>query len=226
VFHSWLTGGQAPAAGNTATRVLAACLATVPEVAFILPLEVAKLTLQLDTNGAFANSAGRVLAHLWRRHGAAALYLGWLAVQLRQAIWGAVYFASVAAFTAQCTGWVALLAGAPPLPGSWGAAVASLFGGFLAGVLGVCFNNPFDVGRTVLQTEALRSLAFGEDARAAVAGPPGSSALRVTLEVARRRGLHALWAGFAFKAAHLGGSGALMNVLLPAFSRLCGLAEE
>lgn len=223
VAHEWISSGQSAAAGSTITRVIAGCIATVPEVIFVLPLELVKLTLQLDSASVFGNSASRVLSHLTNRHGYSTLYLGYFTVQLRQASWSAVYFCTVIYFTDLGKSWVELLTGAPPLPGSTGAVFSKLLGGFLAGVLGVCFNNPFDVGRTVLQKDELNVLAFGE-ARAPGASPPVG--LQVLFDIAKRRGHRALWAGFTFKAIHLGGSGALMNVLLPAFSYLCGLASE
>jgi len=223
VAHEWISGGQSAASGNTITRVIAGCIATVPEVVFVLPLELVKLTLQLDSASVFGNSASRVLSHLTNRHGFATLYLGWLTVQLRQASWSAVYFCTVIYFTDLGKSWVESFTGSPPLPGSTGAVFSKLLGGFLAGVLGVCFNNPFDVGRTVLQKDELSVLAFGE-ARAHGASPPVG--LQVLFDIAKRRGYRALWAGFTFKAVHLGGSGALMNVLLPAFSYLCGFASE
>lgn len=38
--------------------------------------------------------------------------------------------------------------------------------------------------------------------------------------------LQALWTGFPFKAAHLGGSGALLAMLIPVFKNLMGVTQE
>ena len=42
-------------------------------------------------------------------------------------------------------------------------------------------------------------------------------------EIVAARGIAGLYSGFAFKALHLGGSGAIMAVAVPFFSNLMGI---
>ena len=255
--HRSVFGGP-PRAGTPLTRAAAGCLAAVPEVCLILPLEVAKLTLQLDASGVYGNSGRRVLVRLAGKHGPGSLYVGFVGVALRQALWTAAYFASVESCTAACERTLAaLLSILAPLLGEAASGgnvpsgLATFGGGFAAGVLGVCLNNPPDVVRSVVQKEALAVLAFGASpgasaapasaapasaaaqaaawaaARDALAANAGArSFVRAARGVVRRRGWGGLYTGFGAKALHLGGSGALMNLLVPAYKRALGMAEE
>ena len=47
--------------------------------------------------------------------------------------------------------------------------------------------------------------------------------LKVGAETIRARGVLGLYAGFLFKALHLGGSGALMAGLIPVFANFTGI---
>ena len=195
---------RAPAAGSAASRAAAGALATVPEMALCTPLETGKLALQLDAlkaAPAFDNRLQTAAAALTAAAGPAALYAGYCALQCRQAVWTAVYFASRPAF-AEAFG---------ARPG------ATFFSGLGAGVLGAVANCPFDVCRSVAQKELIGAWVSGGDA---VARAPGlAHALAAGRSVVSARGARGLWAGVGFKSLHLGCGGALMAVLQPACER-------
>jgi hypothetical protein len=92
--------------------------------------------------------------------------------------------------------------------------VSQLLSGFLAGVFGAAINCPSDTIRTSIQKRVL-------------GGFPGDvNCFGVANEIIKARGVGALYAGFNFKAFHLGGGGALMAVFLPFFKKLFALKEE
>ena len=143
---------RAPAAGSAASRAAAGALATVPEMALCTPLETGKLALQLDAlkaAPAFDNRLQKAAAALTAAAGPAALYAGYCALQCRQAVWTAVYFASRPAF-AEALG---------ARPG------ATFFSGLGAGVLGAVANCPFDVCRSVAQKELIGAWVSGGEER-------------------------------------------------------------
>lgn len=199
-------------------------IATIPETLVILPLEVAKLTLQLDKQGVFANSAGAVMRHLVTTRGPGALFVGLVGVQIRQALWTGTYFSTVAGCTQLCKKAAARLGCADD---SFAAThLASFLGGFGAGVLGVVANNPADVTRSIVQKNAIQAIALGGKG-ASLTGPTGLTAiLNAGSSIVAKRGVGGLYAGFAFKSMHLGGSGALMNFLLPMFRRVLRVEME
>lgn len=194
------------------TRALAGAAATIPEIALITPLEVAKLALQLDAVGSkqFANNAFSATRALVRAAGPAALYTGHFALQMRQAVWTSVYFAATPVFLYMIT------SRDDPGPLAVGAA------GLAAGILGALINNPIDVCRSVAQKEALSRWVF-DGASATTTknvAPYVGSTFAACRRVVSRNGVKGLWAGSAFKAMHLGFGGALMAVLQPQCRKL------
>uniref|UniRef100_A0A7S2SVM0 Mitochondrial carrier protein n=1 Tax=Rhizochromulina marina TaxID=1034831 RepID=A0A7S2SVM0_9STRA len=225
VAHRRITGGKNPSEGTMLTKAAAGVLATIPETLVILPLEVAKLTLQLDKQGVFSNSAGAVMRHLVTTRGPGALFVGLIGVQIRQALWTGTYFSTVSTCTRLCKEG-ALRMGFEE--DSFAASsLASFLGGFGAGVLGVIANNPADVTRSIVQKKAIQSIALANGGPGTLNGPTGLSAIvGAGSEIVAKRGLGGLYAGFAFKSMHLGGSGALMNFLLPVFRKALRVEVE
>ena len=84
---------------------------------------------------------------------------------------------------------------------------STVFSGFLAGVFGGMLNTPSDTVRTIMQKNYF-------------AGKPSGTLLSVGKDVVNARGFQGLYAGFGFKACHLGGGGALMAILLPFFTKV------
>jgi hypothetical protein len=86
--------------------------------------------------------------------------------------------------------------------------ISQLVSGFLAGVFGAALNTPADTIRSSIQKRVL-------------SGYPGDvSFFGIADEIIKARGYGGLYAGFNFKAVHLGGGGALMAVFLPFFKKL------
>lgn len=192
---------------SAGTRAIAGAAATVPEIALITPLEVAKLALQLDAVGQkrFANSMGKATRALIDVAGPSALYCGHFALQMRQAVWTSVYFASIPMF-------VGLLSHSNQPP----SATVTGFAGLFAGILGALVNNPIDVCRSVAQKQALSKWVFGSSALGTDSYVPYvGSTFAACRRVVTQNGIQGLWAGSAFKAMHLGLGGALMAVLQP-----------
>jgi solute carrier family 25 2-oxodicarboxylate transporter 21 len=93
--------------------------------------------------------------------------------------------------------------------------------GFLAGCFASIPNTPGDVVRSVVQKKL-----FQEEGRVARGISPAGVAEHVAVarEIIAKAGVvKGLYAGFGFKALHLGGSGALMAGLIPIFSQLMGI---
>ncbi|KAJ8600065.1 hypothetical protein CTAYLR_001868 [Chrysophaeum taylorii] len=199
VAHEMLLRRHDESAG---TRAIAGALATIPEIALITPLEVAKLALQLDAVGdkRFGNSLGRATRALVAAAGPQALYAGHFALQLRQAVWTSVYFAATPVF----------LARAPS-----GSTFATAAAGLAAGMLGALINNPIDVCRSVAQKDVLSRWVFDAPATTRKVAPYVGHTFAAGGRVLEQRGIPGLWAGSTFKAIHLGLGGALMAVLQP-----------
>jgi Mitochondrial carrier protein len=75
-------------------------------------------------------------------------------------------------------------------------------------VFGAAINTPGDTIRTVIQKRMLGNQ------------PGAVGFFAVAQEIAKTRGAGALYAGFNFKALHLGGGGALMAFFLPFFKKV------
>ena len=80
--------------------------------------------------------------------------------------------------------------------------------GFCAGVFGAMINTPGDTIRTAVQKRMLSS------------APGVTSFLGVGKEIVIARGAGGLYAGFKYKALHLGGGGALMAFFIPFFTKI------
>ena len=133
-------------------------------------------------------------------------------MQWRQSWWTGTYFATLAS-------WKNLVE--PPLKtAGLGENVSNLTSGFLAGVFASIPNAPGDVVRSVVQKKLF------QDPDRVARGISFSGIMEhivVAREIVSARGLAALYAGFGFKALHLGGSGALMAMFVPIFSNLMGI---
>lgn len=211
VMHE-VVAARPPSAGTGASKALAGIMASVPETLTIMPLEISKICLQLDKAKVFGNSMFAALRDTVDRCGPRALFTGYVGVQYRQASWTAGYFASLSFFKRKAREAL----DAAGLEGKAEPA-ANLLGGFAAGVFGACFNTPGDVIRTNVQKVVLA----GEGCQAGFSLLTGPSNFFSTgSSIAASRGLGGLYAGFGFKALHLGGSGALMALLVPTFKKL------
>lgn len=191
--------------GTPITKAIAGILTTIPEIITIMPLEIAKLNLQLDTTNKFSNNMFKAIDHVFTTRGIKGFSVGYWGLQYRQAAWTAGYFASINFFEKKVDQVITSLGISKS---STTIALSQLTSGFLAGVFGTMLNTPGDTVRSIIQKRVFSNL------------PGDISLLGVTKEIISTRGVGGLYAGFKFKAFHLGSGGALMAILLPFFSKM------
>eukprot|EP00596_Hydrurales_sp_CCMP1899_P001212 CAMPEP_0119036202 /NCGR_PEP_ID=MMETSP1177-20130426/3730_1 /TAXON_ID=2985 /ORGANISM="Ochromonas sp, Strain CCMP1899" /LENGTH=304 /DNA_ID=CAMNT_0006995647 /DNA_START=244 /DNA_END=1158 /DNA_ORIENTATION=+ len=209
IAHMALTG-VSEKSGTALTKAMAAIVASFPEAISIMPLEIAKTSLQLDTGNRFKNNMLTAMSTVYKEKGVKGFTVGYLGVQYRQAMWTAGYFASIKFFEQRVEQAIKLVKGQDfDMKKDQGLTVFSqLVSGFCAGVFGAMINTPGDTVRTVVQKRVLGSL-------------PGTiQFLEVGKEIVKTRGFGGLYAGFKFKSLHLGGGGALMAFFLPFFKKV------
>mmetsp|Transcript_17022 Transcript_17022/g.27691 ORF Transcript_17022/g.27691 Transcript_17022/m.27691 type:complete len:364 (+) Transcript_17022:96-1187(+) len=205
-----------PSQGTPGTRAMAGFLCSIPAVTNIMPLEIAKILLQLDKDKMFGNSMFKALSHAVDRCGWSALFTGYVGVLYVQGTWTAAYFGSLDWFRSLVTSLLA----ATSIPPSKAQSITCLLSGWCAGVFGAMINTPGDVIRTTIQKRVLQD---GADCSmpAGLTGLLTSGPVNFVKEAASLssgpKGAGALWAGFGFKALHLGGSGALMALFIHLF---------
>eukprot|EP00388_Colpodella_angusta_P004936 GDKJ01015683.1.p1 GENE.GDKJ01015683.1~~GDKJ01015683.1.p1 ORF type:complete len:302 (-),score=53.71 GDKJ01015683.1:311-1216(-) len=191
--------------GSPLTKGIAGALATIPEVIVISPFENIKLAQQLDREGRFLNAAS-VVSHLHKTCGFRGLYIGYTGMQLRQMLWTGGYFSSLD-FMRQTLNF-----------GPNHKLATDITSGFCAGVVGVILNCWTDVVRSVVQKETIRS-TFN------LSSSPNTKPAYITFSsvfnrLVAQNGFKALYSGFLPKCLHLGGSGALLAVLMPRFKEI------
>eukprot|EP01063_Lacrimia_lanifica_P001963 TRINITY_DN1101_c0_g1_i1.p1 TRINITY_DN1101_c0_g1~~TRINITY_DN1101_c0_g1_i1.p1 ORF type:complete len:314 (+),score=129.30 TRINITY_DN1101_c0_g1_i1:60-1001(+) len=224
-----LIWNKEPSQGSPVTKAVAACCATIPEMLTCTPFETAKVALQLDSTNRFKNSTAGVMRFIMKEQGWKGLYCGYAGLQYRQATWTSIYFASVDNVTDATRSSFEGIFGASP-----GVTRASaVVGGFASGMLGAMVNTPGDVVRTNVQkAEMAKWLNPPAGGAPKYSFGPGymMSGVKVTVDMAsqlvKAGGVGALWKGFVFKSVHLGGGGALLNLLIPVFKKWMGVTKE
>mmetsp|Transcript_21523 Transcript_21523/g.38029 ORF Transcript_21523/g.38029 Transcript_21523/m.38029 type:complete len:339 (-) Transcript_21523:43-1059(-) len=204
--------GSGPSKCTVVEKGLAGALATVPEILMISPLEVAKIGIQLDAENKYNNNSRLFLKDLYSTRGISALWSGWAGMQWRQSFWTGTFFATL-------SWWKSTVE--PPLQNvGVPAPVTTIVAGFLAGFFATFPNAPGDVVRSVVQKKL-----FTDPSRPAYGVSPNGilEHIKVAQEIVASSGVRGLYSGLGFKAMHLGGSGALMAVLIPVFSDLMGI---
>jgi len=198
--------------GTAITKGFAGALATIPEVITISPLENIKLAEQLDTNKRFSGMSS-VARHLLKERGFfGGLYCGYFGMQMRQCLWTGGFFVSLDAFKDVAASVTS------------NGLLQDISSGFMAGVFGTTINCWTDVVRSVIQKNAIND-TFD-------ATIPRPNAFNTTLnpapffskavEIFSNKGMGGLYAGYPVKCLHLGGSGALLAVLVPRFKEMWG----
>lgn len=194
-------------------KASAGALATVPEILMISPLEVAKLGLQLDADNKYKNNSMAFIKDTYKKRGFSGLYVGWAGMQWRQSFWTGTFFATLQWWRSKVD---------PVLIQNFGAPVqlSQIISGFLAGFFATFPNAPGDVVRSVVQKKA-----FADPSRPSYGVSPQGviEHVQVATEIVKSAGFRGLYTGLAFKAVHLGGSGALMAVFIPAFAKMFGI---
>lgn len=204
--------GEEPKHCSVGQKALAGAMATVPEILMIAPLEVAKIGIQLDIENKYKNNSTVFLKDLYKTRGVSGLWCGWAGMQWRQSFWTGTFFATL--------GWWKSTVEPPLKNQGVPQPVATLISGFLAGFFATFPNAPGDVVRSVVQKKL-----FQDPSRKAYGIGPGSVVEHVIVakEIVAHGGIKALYSGLGFKAMHLGGSGALMAMLIPVFSNMFGI---
>lgn len=85
-------------------------------------------------------------------------------------------------------------------------------------MFGAVFNTPGDVIRSAIQKKVLSSPPVKNAFSPALMAGGVSDFFAMGGELVKAKGVTSLWSGFAFKAMHLGGSGALLALLIPMFT--------
>mmetsp|Transcript_39300 Transcript_39300/g.40024 ORF Transcript_39300/g.40024 Transcript_39300/m.40024 type:complete len:352 (-) Transcript_39300:303-1358(-) len=209
IIHLGITNGIPESKGNSQTKAMSALLTSIPEVFAIMPLEIAKVALQLDAQKIYNNNMFKAMAEIVKSKGVGVFGTGYVGVQYRQAAWGTAYFVSLPFFDRQVKRGLEKIGLSEKEREREGVKMgAQLTSGFLAGVFGAMLNTPGDTIRTVIQKRVIGDLS-------------GSTTfLKVGQEIVSSRGMSSLYAGFGFKAIHLGGGGALMAFFVPFFKKL------
>lgn len=202
--------GKPESKGSPVTKGLAGALATFPEVLAISPLENIKLAAQLDKDKRFNGNAD-IAKHLVRSRGIfGGLFIGYFGMQCRQCLWTGGFFLSLDAFK----------------DGLKSAGVSNnlavdVMGGFGAGAFGTAVNCWTDVCRSVIQKQAVADTFKPDSIPPSFLEPlkPGPF-FGQAMEIMSTKGFTGLYAGVGPKMVHLGGSGALLAVLMPRFKTM------
>lgn len=199
--------------GNGITKAIAAGVCSLPEGFTIQPMEVAKISLQLDKEKKYNNNSMAVMKEIMKTRGWTGLYVGYFGVQYRQTSWTAAYFASLKFFSEQSR---------VIIPAEY-KKLQNLAGGFMAGMFGAIFNTPGDVIRSSLQKRILAQPSGHVPFSVGLCVSGMTDFVSMAGEIIASKGIGGLYMGFGFKAMHLGGSGALLATLIPLFKTAFGV---
>eukprot|EP00929_Paragymnodinium_shiwhaense_P053856 TRINITY_DN26_c0_g1_i1.p1 TRINITY_DN26_c0_g1~~TRINITY_DN26_c0_g1_i1.p1 ORF type:complete len:331 (-),score=71.24 TRINITY_DN26_c0_g1_i1:272-1180(-) len=200
--------GKPETQGTPISKGLAGAIGTVPEVIAISPLENIKLAAQLDKEGKFKGSAD-IAKHIIRTRGLNGLMIGYAGMQVRQCLWTGGFFLTLDVYK----GGVASVVS--------NKLAQDVLSGFLAGATGTALNCWTDVCRSVIQKRALADTFNPEIPRPGALEPynPGPFFAEAS-SIFAARGLTGLYSGVGPKMVHLGGSGAILAVLMPRFKTM------
>merc|ERR1712083_608909 len=187
---------------------ISGALGTVPEVLAISPLENIKLAAQLDKDGKFAGSAD-IAKHILKTRGFSGLMIGFSGMQVRQFLWTGGFFLSLDVYKGAVANVVS------------NKLAQDVLSGFAAGATGTALNCWTDVCRSVVQKKALADTFDPAKPRPSMMEPlnPGPFFAEAGNLMATR-GIGGHYAGVGPKMVHLGGSGAILAVLMPRFKSM------
>jgi len=194
--------------GSPVTKGLAGAIGTVPEVLAISPLENIKLAAQLDKEGKFAGSAD-IAKHIWRTRGFGGMMIGYAGMQVRQCLWTGGFFLTLDVYKGAVSNVVS------------NKLAQDVLSGFAAGATGTALNCWTDVCRSIVQKKALADTFDPSIPRPSAMEPynPGPF-FSEAANLAKTKGIGGLYAGVGPKMVHLGGSGAILAVLMPRFKAM------
>lgn len=194
--------------GSPASKGIAGAVGTVPEVLAISPLENIKLAAQLDKDGRFKGSAD-ICKHIMRTRGFGGLMTGFAGMQIRQALWTGGFFLTLDVYKNAVGSVVS------------NKLAQDVLSGFGAGATGTLLNCWCDVCRSVVQKKALAATFDPKSQRPGMLEPlnPGPFFAEAA-GIMSARGISGLYSGVGPKMVHLGGSGAILAVLMPRFKTM------
>merc|ERR1712087_404250 len=194
--------------GTPVKKGMAGALGTVPEVIAISPLENIKLAAQLDKDGKFSGSAD-IAKHILKTRGFGGLMIGNAGMQVRQMLWTGGFFLSLDVYKSGVANVVS------------NKLAQDALSGFAAGATGTALNCWTDVCRSVVQKKALADTFDPAIPRPSMMEPLNPGPFFATAgEIMGAKGLTGLHSGVGPKMVHLGGSGAILAVLMPRFKTM------
>jgi len=196
--------------GTPITKGIAGALATFPEVVAISPLENIKLASQLDKEKRF-NGMADITKHLLKTRGFfGGMYIGYFGMQVRQCLWTGGFFMTLDLFK-----------DGVKHAGVSNKLAADVLAGFGAGAFGTAVNCWTDVCRSVIQKKAVADTfdsSIPKPSALTHLNPAGFFGEAAAIYSAK--GITGLYSGVGPKMVHLGGSGALLAVLMPRFKTM------
>lgn len=127
---------------------IAGALSGIPEATIVTPFQVVKVRLQSkDYVGKYRNTADCAVK-IVREEGILKLMSGWSPTILRNSVWNAVYFGSMNYLKQSVASFF------PAKRSFLLDRVETLVTGFLGAVFATCFNAPFDVVKSRIQSQA------------------------------------------------------------------------
>mmetsp|Transcript_76355 Transcript_76355/g.247664 ORF Transcript_76355/g.247664 Transcript_76355/m.247664 type:complete len:306 (-) Transcript_76355:74-991(-) len=200
--------GKPETQGTPVSKGLSGALGTFPEVIAISPLENIKLAAQLDKEGRFKGSAD-IAKHIWKTRGFGGFMTGFAGMQVRQFLWTGGFFLTLDSYKSGVSSVVS------------NKLAQDVIAGFAAGATGTAFNCWTDVCRSVVQKKALAETFDASIPRPSAFEPYNPGPFFATAgEIFSTRGMTGLYSGVGPKMVHLGGSGAILAVLMPRFKTM------
>eukprot|EP00448_Togula_jolla_P018676 CAMPEP_0170590996 /NCGR_PEP_ID=MMETSP0224-20130122/12166_1 /TAXON_ID=285029 /ORGANISM="Togula jolla, Strain CCCM 725" /LENGTH=306 /DNA_ID=CAMNT_0010914827 /DNA_START=73 /DNA_END=993 /DNA_ORIENTATION=- len=200
--------GKPETQGTPISKGLAGAIGTVPEVIAISPLENIKLAAQLDKEGRFKGSAD-ITKHIMKTRGVGGLMIGYSGMQVRQCLWTGGFFLTLDFYKQNLKTVVS------------NQLAQDVLSGFAAGATGTAINCWTDVCRSLVQKKALADTFDPAKPRPSALEPlnPGPF-FGEAAQILKTKGIGGLYAGVGPKMVHLGGSGAILAVLMPRFKTM------
>merc|ERR1712045_541432 len=150
-----------------------------------------------------------IAKHILRTRGFGGLMIGYAGMQVRQCLWTGGFFLSLDVYKGAVANLVS------------NKLACDVLAGFAAGATGTAMNCWTDVCRSIVQKKALADTfdaAIPRPSVVTVYSPGPFFAEAVAL--GKAKGLGGLYAGVGPKMVHLGGSGAILAVLMPRFKSM------
>lgn len=194
--------------GTPVSKGLAGTIGAIPEVIAISPLENMKLAAQLDDKRKFAGSVD-IAKHILRTRGISGMFVGYVGLQLRTCLWTFGFFSTLDWYKSQSQAFISHTL------------ARDVIAGFGAGASGTLLNCWTDVSRSVVQRKALADTFDARIPRPSALEPLNPAPFfRTAALIFQERGMTGLYSGVGPKMIHLGGSGALLAVVMPRFKSM------